>query len=258
MRRRKIKPHFSVIFIGILIPVLIAFVLSFNVKIQVTCKHDKKQQSTESITETQDTKKENPYIDDSRKFEYEIYIPMIAQNPELPTGCEVTALTMILRYNGFDIDKLTLADKFLPKGEIGETHPDVAFIGNPRDKHSYGANAPVLVKTANDYLSLVESNLSAHLVQTNDVEDLMKYLHEGYPVMIWVTMDMEEGYYSTKWDIDGQEVQWYAKEHSMVLTGYTNTHYILADPLSHESCYYEKILVEKRYDELGNQALVIY
>ena len=76
--------------------------------------------------------------------------------------------------------------------------------------------------------------------------------------MVWVTRDMEDGYYSTKWVVDDEEVQWYAKEHCMVLIGYTNTHYILADPLSGEYCYYNKVLVEQRYDELKNQALVIY
>ena len=191
-------------------------------------------------------------------FESILWVPIIEQNPELPTGCEVTSLTMVLNYLGYDIDKLTLADEFLPKGEIGKTHPNYAFIGNPRDEHSYGANAPVLVKTANDYLNSIKAMQDAYYLITCDIEDLMHFVKDGYPVVVWVTKNMEDGYPSTKWMVDGEEIQWYAKEHSMVLVGYTNTHYILADPLSGEYCYYEKTLVEKRYDELGNQALVIY
>ena len=38
----------------------------------------------------------------------------VLQNPELPTGCEVTSLTQTLNYLGFNIDKLTLADNFMP------------------------------------------------------------------------------------------------------------------------------------------------
>lgn len=208
------------------------------------------------------TEEEQDFIADSVKteghFEYSLCVPVIAQNPELPTGCEVTSLTMVLRYLGYDVDKLTLADEFLPKGEIGKTHPDVAFIGNPRDEHSYGANAPVLVKTANEYLNSVNAKHDAYWITSSDVEDLMEYIHNGYPVMIWVTRDMEDGYYSTKWTIDEVEVQWYAREHCMVLIGYTNRYYVLADPLSGEYCYYEKTLVEQRYDELKNQALVVY
>ncbi|MBQ7784498.1 MAG: C39 family peptidase, partial [Oscillospiraceae bacterium] len=47
------------------------------------------------------------------------YIPteMIMQNPELPTGCEITSLTMLLRHIGYDADKLDMADNYLPKGE---------------------------------------------------------------------------------------------------------------------------------------------
>lgn len=40
--------------------------------------------------------------------------PLIMQMPELPTGCEITALTMTLNYYGFQIDKVTMATKYLP------------------------------------------------------------------------------------------------------------------------------------------------
>ena len=86
----------------------------------------------------------------------------INQNPELPTGCEITSLAIVLNYLGHDVDKLSMADNFLPQGETGKTDPDIAFIGNPRDKHSYGANAPVLVNTANYYLTQIKSNYHAY------------------------------------------------------------------------------------------------
>ena len=37
----------------------------------------------------------------------------VLQNPELPTGCEITALTQTLNFYGFDIDKVTLIKLFL-------------------------------------------------------------------------------------------------------------------------------------------------
>lgn len=48
-------------------------------------------------------------------------VPMLFQDPELPTGCEVTALAMVLQYYGFDADKCELSDVYLPKGAVGET-----------------------------------------------------------------------------------------------------------------------------------------
>ena len=38
----------------------------------------------------------------------------VLQNPELPTGCEITALTQTLNFYGFDIDKVNLCDTFMP------------------------------------------------------------------------------------------------------------------------------------------------
>src|SRR6185437_16517156 len=32
-------------------------------------------------------------------------VPTINQHPNMPTGCEVTALTMLLRYYGIDVSK---------------------------------------------------------------------------------------------------------------------------------------------------------
>ena len=181
----------------------------------------------------------------------------ILQNPELPTGCEVTALAIVLNDLGYGVDKVLLSDLFLPKGEIGKTHPDEAFIGNPKDKNAYGANAPVLVKTANDYLQYVQGQHSAYNVSSCEFTELLKYINDGYPVMFWGTMYMKQGYYSTKWTIDNETVQWYARLHCMVLIGYTEDTYIIADPLQ-GIVEYDKTLVEQRYDELGKQAIVIY
>ena len=181
----------------------------------------------------------------------------INQNPELPTGCEITSLTIVLNYLGYDIDKLTMADFFLIKGEIGKTDPDIAFIGNPRDEHSYGANAPVLEQTANNYLTYVKSDYHAYNVSGKDFNELEKYIIDGYPVMVWETINMIDSYPSTKWSIDNKEIQWYANFHCMVLIGWTTDSYIMADPLN-GIVEYDKDVVIKRYNELGKQAIVIY
>ena len=68
----------------------------------------------------------------------------IQQNPELPTGCEVTSLAMVLNHLGYKIDKCILADDFLNKGEIGSTDFSEAFVGNPRDDEGYGCYANVI------------------------------------------------------------------------------------------------------------------
>lgn len=187
----------------------------------------------------------------------ELDVENIMQEPELPTGCEITALTIVLNYLGYEVDKLTMADEYLPQGEIGKTHPDEAFIGNPRSAYSYGANAPVLIKAANAYFEDVSGKHKIYNVSTDNLDSLLEYINDGYPVIIWATIGMKASYPSTKWTINGEPFQWTAPFHCMVLIGYTEDTYIIADPLQ-GIVEYDKDLVQKRYSEIGNQALVIY
>ena len=67
--------------------------------------------------------------------------PDLLQTPELPTGCEITALTMLLRYYGLPAGKTTMAEAYLPKtsfrlkeDEDGNFYgPDINryFVGDP-------------------------------------------------------------------------------------------------------------------------------
>lgn len=68
---------------------------------------------------------------------------------------------------------------------------------------------------------------------------------------------MLEPYPSTKWAIDKKEIQCYANFHCMVLIGWTEDTYTMADPLK-GSVEYDKDVVLQRYNELGKQAIVIY
>ncbi len=43
-----------------------------------------------------------------------IPVNCILQNPELPTGCEATSLTMVLNYWGYTVSKVTIAGQYLP------------------------------------------------------------------------------------------------------------------------------------------------
>lgn len=180
----------------------------------------------------------------------------ILQLPELPTGCEVTSLAIILNYYGYSIDKLTLADEYLPKGEIGETCPYEAFVGDPRNDKSYGAYAPVLVETANLYLETQDSILSAKDITGSTMADIREYLRDGFPVMVWVTVDMKKPKNSAEWHIDGNEYTWIEGEHCIVLIGFTDSTYIAADPLK-GIVEYNKEILTSRFKEMGKQAIVI-
>ena len=75
---------------------------------------------TETESETEEDKTEDaasegelPVLEKTDKTSEEIEMENILQNPELPTGCESVALTMVLKYLGFDLEKTTIADDYL-------------------------------------------------------------------------------------------------------------------------------------------------
>lgn len=50
----------------------------------------------------------------------------LGQYPELPTGCEITSLTSVLNYYGYDVDKEVMADDYLEKGS-GSFYKNVSW-----------------------------------------------------------------------------------------------------------------------------------
>ena len=84
--------------------------------------------------------------------DYTQKVAAILQNPELPTGCEATAGTMLLQAYGYETDKTELA-ALLEKGErvqVGDQlygpDPKDAFIGEPTSPYGYSAFPQVLAK----------------------------------------------------------------------------------------------------------------
>lgn len=191
---------------------------------------------------------------------FQLMVEPVLQYPELPTGCEVTALATVLKFYGFDVDKLDLAKNYLPMGNVGEVSPYDAFIGNPESPHGYGCYAPVIKKTAENYLSSLDwlkVEMGVWDVTGATMYELEQYLVDGNPVMLWASMDMVKTKRNDGWIINGEEVYWRYNEHCLVLIGFTETEYIFADPLNGIKSY-EKGLVNQRYGELGQQAVVIY
>lgn len=188
----------------------------------------------------------------------QIEIECILQKPELPTGCEITSLTMVLHYYGFSINKIDLAENYLKKGKIGQTDFKKAFIGNPRDQHSYGCYAPVIVDCANQYLKDKKSSLEAIDQTGATIEELYQFINQDIPVIVWATINMTEPYPSVKWTVDGNELQWISKEHCLVLTGYDRIENVvyLSDPLKGNVSYNATIFA-KRYEQMFSQAVIM-
>ncbi len=183
--------------------------------------------------------------------------PVISQLPELATGCEVTSLTMVLNYNGVAADKCDIADHYLDKGEIDASDYRKVFVGDPREEEAYGCFAPVIEKTANRYLSAKKSKLKAKNISGTEFSELLSYIDNSVPVIIWGTEKCVQGNYMESWEVNGETIYWYWPEHCMVLIGYGDYQVWVADPLEGKVVTYDRILFECRYGELQKQAVVI-
>ena len=181
----------------------------------------------------------------------------VGQYPELPTGCEITALTAVLNFLGYNVDKCTLSDNYLEKGPAWSTDFHEAFAGEPRSSYSYGCYAPAIVKAANKYLTEKKSSYRARELDHFNFDDLFHFTENGIPVLVWTTIDLREGYYTASWEANGKTVTWYANEHCMVLLGQSGSRVYTADPTTGKIVSYDKDLFRTRYQELFSQSVVI-
>ena len=189
-----------------------------------------------------------------------INVPKILQNPELPTGCEVTSLAMVLQHLGFNVYHTELAYMWLDKGEYRASDYRKVFVGEPTSVFAYGCFAGVIERCASKYLTNKNSSAEVKNITGCTPKQLYRYIANGIPVIIWATGDMQECYYDKQW-IDketGDVITWIRNEHCMVLTGYDLEQKLIYvnDPLKGRTAYPME-LFEYRFKQMESQAIVI-
>ena len=190
-----------------------------------------------------------------------IETPIIKQMPELPTGCEITSLTMALHFYGIKVSKTVMADQFLEKGEYRAADYRKVFVGNPREINAYGCFADVIYNSAVKFLETVRTR-SFDVINLSGCspERLYSYADMGYPVIVWATSKCSSVKPGPTW-VDkesGTLVTWPGNEHCMLLTGYDLEREIVYvnDP-QQGVVYYPMKLFEQRFEDMEQQAIVI-
>lgn len=162
------------------------------------------------------------------------------QNPELPTGCEATALSILLRMNGVNVTKFDVADA-MPKG----TDFVNQFWGDPYSTSGWACMAPCSVATANMFLADT-GKIVVDLTGT-ELSELPA------PCAVWVTIGMEDAIPS-KYEKDGYVLM--QNPHCLVVTDIKDDTVSTIDPL--KGCVeYSRGQFEKVYKSLGSQAIYI-
>lgn len=230
------------------------------------------ENSTEAPEETKVTTSRTVITSRQRK-EYDsnsVYIDManILQNPELPVGCEITALTILLNYYGFNAEKTDMAKNYLPtswgnpKTVDGKLYKDSFydyFIGDPFSR-GYGCFSPAIERAANSYISSHGGGYTVKNISGCHPDTLYEYLIAGTPVLCWATDGMiEPEYYETWYDnATGEQLDWYLNEHCFVLAGFNiaNSTVTLNDPMK-GIIDYNIDKFEVRFKQMHSQAIVL-
>ena len=196
------------------------------------------------------------------KHKVKLSVSYLSQNPELPAGCEITALTTVLNYLGYDVSKLTMCDVFLEKSNTVDDFYKV-YVGNPKS-NGFGCYAQPITDAANKYLKTQDSNYKAVNLSGEKFEKLLAKVQNGTPVIIWSTMyskktqTLLEPYVSNEWKVGGQTIKCLGNEHCMVLIGYDidRNVAIMSDPLR-GIVEYDLKTVKERYISMHSQCVVL-
>ena len=191
---------------------------------------------------------------------YLINLNHISKFPELPSGDEITSLCMVLNYLKYNVNKCELSDLYLIKGPSYHTNIFEANAGNPEDTYnSFGCMPPVIVNSANKFISINGGNAYAQDISGIGMEALYQEISKGNPIIVWACEDFNNAptVFRTL-VIDGKTVYLKSNINTMVLIGYdfeakTVT---LADP-SGVVFDIDMSVFEQRYAQVGSYAVLI-
>ena len=205
---------------------------------------------------------------------YSMEVDPILPLPELPTGCEVTTLAMLLGAVGFQVDKVQLVEGYLTFKNEGEATFQQAFSGSPYDTAGYGCYAPVIVDTARKYLAAQNSGRIVKDLTGAKFEDLLREVASNHPVAVWASIDLvdiqevyaytiynytetnSDGSTSTPKDLD---VYWLENEHVYLLKGYDlDRNVVIVNDSLNGEMEYDMDRFKECYEQCYKQAVIIY
>ncbi|WP_100486107.1 C39 family peptidase [Sporolactobacillus pectinivorans] len=186
--------------------------------------------------------------------------PFVSQEPELPNGCEIASLTMLLRSAGIPANKMILANQ-IPKvpfssgGYMG--NPNDGFVGNmyhgPSDDPGLAVYHGPVAGLASKYLgNRVEdltgcpwSKVEEQIAQGRPVWVITSINFMPVPASQWVNWHTREG-----------NIRISYMEHSVLVTGYGEKFVTINNPLSSEGgSQVDKSDFIAAWEQFGSQAI---
>lgn len=214
-----------------------------------------------ATTLEQNSDKLIPYI--KIKDQVLLDAPIIKQFPELPRGCEVTSLAMLLQYKGIKTDKVDLAAKIKKDTTPLKKENGLIYWGNPNngfigDMYSY--NNPGLGVYHKPIKELAEQFLPGQIIDLtgSNFEELKKYLSQDVPIWIIINTTykkLPDTAFET-WQTPEGEMKITYKEHSVLITGYDEQNIYFNDPINgvkNRAALKEDFI--EAWEQMGKQAV---
>ncbi|GAJ39082.1 C39 family peptidase [Saccharococcus caldoxylosilyticus] len=168
-------------------------------------------------------------------------VPVIRQLPELPRGCEVTSLAMLLEDAGVQADKLTLAKQIRKDPTPFQRKNGKVYFGNPNNGFvgdMYSLTTPGLGVYHKPIKQLAETYLPDRIIDLtgSDFSVLQQYLSKGVPIWIITNSTYKKLPESAfrEWETPSGPIKITYYEHSVVITGYDQDFIYFNDPLTGE------------------------
>mgnify|MGYP005780829123 FL=1 len=194
-------------------------------------------------------------------------VELLLQNPELPNGCEVTSLAMLLTSAGFPADKVELYEECLPTRDFTYSgnqrfgpSPEEAYAGDASSSTGgwYCLEGPI-IEAGNAWIE--EHGGGGRMLSLTGISQsqLDRYAQDGTPVAVWVTIDYEPPVYadSFSWILPNGELYIpYDNLHCVVLAGEENGQYRIADPINGWQLV-DKDAFWNSFDAMGRRAVTV-
>lgn len=204
-------------------------------------------------------------IEEMVKEEITLEAPLIQQLPELPRGCEITSLAMLLSYNDIHVDKMTLAQEIQMNPAVFERKGDKVYFGNPNNGFvgdMYSLHTPglgVYHKPIAELAKQYAGDMTVYDFTGEDFQLIKEQLSLGRPV--WVIINshykrLPENEFQT-WHTEDGPIEITYREHSVLITGYDDQYIYFNDPLA----YRDKANIqefEEAWIQMGRQAITMY
>ncbi|PQF21718.1 C39 family peptidase [Enterococcus mundtii] len=181
--------------------------------------------------------------------------------PALENGCEVTALSMLLRFYGYETTKNQLAEQlnYVPVFNADGTHgdPNEGFVGEIwGGDWAMGVYVPPIATLAQE---IVQTDYHTEPQTDANLTDIKTALKEEKPVWASVTIDFQvptENDFMT-WTTTNGEVQVTPLVHACVVTGFDEQSIYVNDPYGIKNRAVPIADFEQVFTAMGGQMLTL-